>query len=215
MTLSWESRSGTTANRFWSTVCQSVEDWRSWSSELGSASAPRALAFAMLAELGAAASFGAVAVIGFVAVLPGPAMGMLTSHHGWGWFCAATLAFAALMVSLHLLWAICLEALIRGKGPHAGSVSHSLRFSLYVCGWDLMTSPLGLLWAVSVRGASAGVALVAAATTVPTRALLHYLVEVRGLTGEQARSAARRSFVLPMLIAGSVALSGVLLWWLR
>jgi hypothetical protein len=41
------------------------------------------------------------------------------------------------------------------------------------------------------------------------------LVEVRGLTGEQARRAAVRSFVAPILVAGLVARGGILLWWLR
>ncbi len=211
--LCWEAPNRLASTALWTTACQSVEAWRGWTGQLRPNSAARALSFALLAELGAATSFGALIVIASVGVLPKTTLELLGTWTGWLWFFGVTTSFATLMVALHLLWALCLEVLIAAGGRGSAALGRSLGFSLYICGWDLLTSPAGLLWAISSRGGCRGMALVASATTVPKLALAHYLVDVRGLPRVHAQRVALGSFVLPVAVAGVVTLGAIVWWW--
>jgi hypothetical protein len=106
---------------------------------------------------------------------------------------------ALLMLALHVLWALGLELPSSLLGPSRSRWRASLCFALTSCGWDLVTSPAGVVWSVATLGLRQGVNKVNEAVGVPRVAIGHYLREVRGLPVPTARWAAALSFVVPLV----------------
>ena len=95
------------------------------------------------------------------------------------------------------------------------SVSHGARFGLYACGWDLMTSPLGVVCALLLRGPVRGLAPIGAAARAARPAQRAYLTACRGFD----EAAGRRALRLAMVVVGAaVGALGIglfyALWWL-
>jgi hypothetical protein len=95
---------------------------------------------------------------------------------------------AAIMVLLHLVWGASVELGLRLQGEPV-HLSHGLRYALYSCGWDLLTSPMGLCAAAVARGPAQGFRDVRAAVRVPRIATRAFLTGARRLTDDQARRA--------------------------
>jgi hypothetical protein len=117
----------------------------------------------------------------------------------------AILGLSALMVALHVLWGLSLEIGMRLQGA-APRGARSLRYALYACGWDLLTSPFGLAMACTASGFGNGVAAVAAAVRVPRIATHAYLSSAT----ELGTRGARRALVTATLLTGGVVLVGAL-----
>ena len=66
-----------------------------------------------------------------------------------------------------------------------------LRFGLYACGWDLLTSPIGMLAALVTRGPRLGWAPVGAAARAPGLAQRAYLERCLGVDGAAQRRSRR------------------------
>jgi hypothetical protein len=172
----------------------------------------RTLSFALLAECGAALSLApAIALLLQVLSLLGTGTWLSLGEAS-----KAALALGALlagtMLVLHLLWALSLElhiGLVARRGFHFRA---TLCFTLYSCGWDLVTSPLGFVLAWAQFGLRGGLQHLRRATRAPQLAMQAYLVSVRGLPRPQARGLALSSFVVPALGLAAVVIVALWFW---
>lgn len=210
--LAWENSAS--VRSLWLTALQTVRDVEGWVGAIEHAHIGRALGFACLAESLAALSFCpliagswvGLAKLGFVAApsVTSLAVGSLLF----------ALGFAALLVALHLLFGVSLELHAMVFGERRGAVSvdasrvqtsqgaHCL--ALYACGWDVLTSPLGVMLALfGLRDTR--VDDVTQAAKVPRVALQRYFVGVRSVARSRATTVIVSSFALPLgclLLAG-------------
>ncbi len=176
-----------------------------------------ALSFAIATEVLAVASLVPMALAAAWLLFPHWTQSELLSARGGTGVIASCLAFALLLVALHVAFGGAVEFAIRRtqRYPEPAQWRRSMRFALYACGWDLWSSPLGVLLAMAVHGRSEVVALFAGAQLAPRRSLEHYMLQVRGL--EQADK--RRvtiwlvALLLPPVAVGAVAWM-VGTWWL-
>lgn len=123
---------------------------------------------------------------------------------------ASVPALAGLMVGLHALWGVALELGARLAGAD-WRPARGLRFAFYSCGWDLLTSPAGLVFGFVSGGASRAWHETLCAARVPRAAMDAYLIDSRELS--PARSLRARRLVV--LFMGVPVLGGVVaLAWL-
>ena len=118
---------------------------------------------------------------------------------------AALFALALLMVLLHVLWGLCIELGVATTGGRA-RFAQGLRFGLYACGWDLVTSPAGLVGSLISRGFTGAWRPVIQAARVPRAALRAYVHDYRKLDP----NAQRRGIQLSITVLGGLCLSIVL-----
>lgn len=117
---------------------------------------------------------------------------------------------ALLMVGLHALWGVALELGARLAGAD-WRPARGLRFAFYSCGWDLLTSPAGLVFGFVSGGASQAWRETLCAARVPRAAMDAYLIDSRELSPAHSLRARR----LVILFMGVPVLAGVvLLAWL-
>jgi hypothetical protein len=112
----------------------------------------------------------------------------------------------AWMVVAHALHGVAVDA----GASRVGGISQrrrALRFGLYACGWDLMTSPLGAVVTLFSRGMRAMLGLLGLAMRVPSRASQAMLRGVYGLPDELARGAQR---TITRAVIATVAASALL-----
>jgi hypothetical protein len=114
-------------------------------------------------------------------------------------------ALSGIMVLLHLLWGAGLELGLRLQG-HPVRLAWTLRYALYACGWDLLTSPIGLLTSSVSRGLVQGLRDVREGVRIPKHATRAYLIFARCAPERSARGALRTA----ALLTGTVVVGGVL-----
>lgn len=212
--LPWETSTGSVHQRLWRTaLLTSMLPARTFG-ELADGRLGPAFAFALLAETVALGSLGAVAALGGYLLAPDLWLSFVTSPTVVLACAGLVLGAAALMVLLHVLWGVCLEL---GARSTEGSLElrHGMRFGLYACGWDLLTSPAGVLQGILARGPRRAWGPIAAAVRVPMPAMRAYFALCRKLGPEAQRRAERFNL---LVFGGSLvvfALLGVaLLVWL-
>jgi hypothetical protein len=200
--------------RLWQTaVASGVEPERIFG-ELSPGRVAPALGFAVLAETLALGSLGLLGAVALWLGLPDLARRIVRHPEALAAVFALLAASVVFMLLLHLLWGISLD-LGGALGSGRTSVRQGARFGLYACGWDLMTSPLGLVCSLLFRGPVRGFSPVGAAARAARPAQRAYLTTCRGFD-EPAR---RRALRLAMIVVCSlVAALGVGLfgaaWWL-
>jgi hypothetical protein len=197
--LAWETPTGCGVRGLWSTACQSVNDWPERLPKLAECRSGHAWMFALLSELLATLSVCGTGLGGLWLFFPSYAAAGLSRATSWQWLLGAALAFALAMLALHALWALGLEALLLLRGK-PWSLRATWCFALYACGWDLLTSPAGLLLALSTMGPRDGWLCVKRATIVPKLALDAYLVQQRGVSRTEATRLAVLSFCASVLV---------------
>jgi hypothetical protein len=168
---------------------------------LGGRAPGRALAFGFAAELAALGSILIAVALTLLVLAPRFTMAVLRLPHVWTLCVSLWLVAAVLVVSLHVLWAELLERGIRRSGG-MGNRNLALDFAGYSCGWDLLTSPLGI-WLSVRHGARSGKPRAGAlffAIRAPRLAVLSYLVECRQLDPETAERVHRASIRRAMLV---------------
>jgi hypothetical protein len=183
--LPWEA-AGTWGERLWKmALACSTAPLRTFG-ELPEGRLGSAFAFAFIAETIAVGSLGAV--VAAIAFLASPTLlnRVLLDRAASALIVTACLVLIILLVALHVLWGLCLEA---GTATTGGSAQWQLgmRFGLYACGWDLLTSPAGVLQGLLSRGPAAAWNPVGAAAKAPRLAMHAYLANRR-----QFESRARR-----------------------
>jgi len=123
---------------------------------------------------------------------------------------AAVPVLSGVMVGLHALWGVSLELGARLSGAD-WRPARGLRFAFYSCGWDLLTSPAGLLFGCVSGGAAQAWRDTVSAARVPRVAMDAYLMHSRELS--DARVVRVRRLVI--VFTGVPILVGILaMMWL-
>lgn len=206
--LAWESTHGTWLSRYWITARQTVRAGAAVSRAVKSPKLGQALTFAFAAELGAAVSLVSVLWLAAPLLLPPSLLAFVGDFGALRAYAGFTLGLALFMVWMHALWGIGLELALRSTGARL-QWSRSLTFALYACGWDLLTSPTGLVFGIAAGGVETGVSEVREAARVPRVALTRYLTTVRGLDAEQASKVGFLSFVMSVGFAAVLVVAAL------
>jgi hypothetical protein len=204
-TLPWEGSARHWLIRLWQTALATSVEPQKFFGELPLGRVAPALGFALLAE---AVALGSVALLAGAALqlcAPEFTRLLLASTEARRSFGALWVGSVLLMVVLHTLWGLCLD-LGAGRRTRSQSWAQGLRFGLYACGWDLLTSPAGALSALVARGPLGAWAPIAAAARAPMLAQRAYLEVCRGFGVEERRRAVR----LSMFVIGAALLLVVL-----
>lgn len=198
--LAWEQSEGGLSVRLWRTaIAASTQPGRVFG-ELPTGAVAPALGFALFAELVAIGSLGLLAALLLGAVMPDLALRIFTSSSALAAAALLVTGASVLMVLLHALWGACLEL---GVERGAARFSQGLRFGLYACGWDLLTSPAGVIHGLLTRGWRGAWQPITAAVSVPRSALAAYLDQHRRFDP----AARRRSFKFSAVVLGVALLA--------
>jgi hypothetical protein len=199
-----------TLRALWQSCAQTAEPPDLWLERAIKGDVVKALAFALLVEVAAVGSYvllGCVALVSLLAYFD-------VRWHGLGAAGLAlgtTLGLGVFMVALHVVWAAFLEVLLRLRGV-ARQWNTLLVLACYSCGWDLITSPAGLVAAWYVSGRREAWRLLRGATSNPTAACVYYLHRVRFVS---AHSATRLAFTAAVLaVLSGIGASAAILWGL-
>lgn len=183
---------------------------------LPSGSISSALRFAVLCELWAVSSFTIVWGVCFYAAFPFVARQMLSSAAVLALIGFILIGLSAFVVSVHALWGVGLEWGIARAGGQA-DMNRGLRFGLYACGWDLLTSPAGVWFQWRRAGIRQGLSHLRAATRAPRASLRAYLDGCRKTNEKERKSAMLTSILLGLsgiATAGLLLFLGLLVAWL-
>lgn len=180
---------------------------------LAQGSLKQAFWFAFLCELLALFSLFAVGVGGAALLFWRLAVQLLVDPRAWGVLLFALPLLSLIMVALHAIWGLVLERSVGGVG-RSTDANRGLRFGLYACGWDLLTSPLGLFASVLAHGPE-GLWVPIAAARVPRRAMHSYLETCRGLTPTERAAALAHSarFALVSFACLGFGCLSLLVYW--
>ena len=126
----------------------------------------------------------------------------------WVLFSASLVLFSAGLLTIHIIWVCSQEFGVKRAGGIA-QYKDAIIFGLYACGWDLLTSPAGLLLAAIYRSLFAGLPLIRTASRAPKLATAAHLEKRRGLSAEERKSA---FFWSLLLTGGTVLFAGFLLF---
>ena len=205
----WERPAIGLFSRIWGTTRASTEGAESFFSSMPKGPVGPALSFAIAAEavaVGSSILMGAGALSLIVAlILPSVARAVL---HDPRWQMVlmrmtftAWLAFTVMLVGAHALHGATLHvAAVRRGGK--GELSRALRFGLYAAGWDVATSPFGLMVSLFTGGLRGVAGARVHAFHTPGRATTAMLRGLYGVTGVPAIRARRWSMTITM--TGSV-----------
>lgn len=212
----WERPGSSFWTRFWGTTRASTEGAEAFFAGMPAGPVSPALSYAVLGESVAVgtsivAIFGAGAALLF-AVVPVFASHLLADAEFRAqlarMFVAAWLSFTTVLVGAHALHGWSLHRAAAREGADGdGREQRALRFGLYAAGWDVATSPFGLLVTLFTGGPRAVLAARAHAFHTPGRSTAAMLRGIYRLEGEVAAKARARSMTLTMIAstAGIVA----------
>jgi len=175
----------------------------------------RALHFALAAETLAITSFALPWALGFCALFPKLALRLAHSPQAVAIVGLILGVLIVGVVMLHMVWGGALEWAIARQGTPA-AYALGQRFGFYACGWDLLSSPAGLLLVSVYQGTSAARSALSAGIAVPRHALSAYLEEGRAIAAAQHRSVVRTCFGLTSVVflAGLLGAPTALWFWL-
>jgi hypothetical protein len=208
-TTPWERRQAPAVRRLWQTAQLATLDGETFFAGLGDGSVSSALGFALTCEFLAIGSL-AIGWFGVVyLVIPDVVAQVLADGDERGNVGAAIAiaipTLAVLMVLLHVLWAGSLELGLRLQGAEPRG-RHCLRYALYSCGWDLVTSPFGFVAGSVSGGVRSAFRELRAAVRVPRFATRAYLRRAR----ELPEAKARRALALAAIVTGASVLFGAI-----
>jgi hypothetical protein len=203
----WETAGTPLWRRLWPTARLATVDGEAFFGGLPDGSVASALGFAFACETIAILSFALLwGPLAYVLV-PGFVESILQDPEQRHTAITATLVavplLSVLMVALHISWALGLEIGLRAAGVE-GKLSHCLRYALYSCGWDLVTSPFGFGAGCVTGGFTAAASELRAAVRVPRFATRAYLGRARKADGPRAR----RALVVAVVVTGTIVVGG-------
>jgi succinate dehydrogenase/fumarate reductase cytochrome b subunit len=172
--------------------------------------------FAVSCELLAVGSFTIVWGACFYAAFPFVARQMLSSPAVLILIGSILTGLTCFVVFIHALWGVGLEwGIARGGGQ--ADMNRGIRFGLYACGWDLLTSPAGVWFQWRRAGFRQGLSHLRSATKAPRASLRAYLDDCRETNDRQKKSAMWTSILLGISgigLAGLLLFCGLLVAWL-
>jgi hypothetical protein len=204
--LIWEKSRGRTFVRLWLTARQSITAARVSCLDAEPARPLAALAFGVLAELVACVSIVVALLLLVLVVFPSGAWFLFGQTRALAALFGLGAGLGLFMVLVHALWGFGLELALwcRGAGFR---LQRGLAFAFYACGWDLLTSPIGVVLSVAQSGPVTGIDHVRQAARVPRAALVRYVTVSRGAQPDEATAIVRWSFLLP-----AVTTLGLIAW---
>jgi hypothetical protein len=169
----WERPGGSAWGRLWSTAGLVTRSPGPFFGALPNGPIGPAILFAVVCELTAIASSAFLLIATVFIVVPSFVVSLLSSAAGQTLVARLLLVgvpgFAGVMLLAHVLLGVSMNRVSRrsgGKNRH----NQSVRFGLYSTGWDLLTSPAGLLVAVFMEGPRSAAALIPLSVGVASRA---------------------------------------------
>jgi hypothetical protein len=193
--LAWEDARERWAVRLWRTALASSIEPQRFFAELPSGGIASALGFAVWAEVLALGSLALLGVLGLQLAAPELLQQLLASRTARAALALFWAAAVLSMLGLHAIWGASLEL-----GAHRAGWRHGLRFGMYACGWDLLTSPVGLLVTLFSRGPLRAWSPLLAAARAPLPAQRAFLS--RALAADAvAQIRARKLAVLAVSVA--------------
>lgn len=203
----WEAPSGSALERLWSTARVATVDGEAFFGALPQGNLGAALGFAAVCEFCAIASFLVVWFPLAYVCVPELVVSLARDpSRRTALLAALSLSvpvLASLMVLLHVIWGGSLELGLRLSGAEARP-TQGLRYALYACAWDLVTSPFGFVAGWLTGGLLSAFREVHAAVRIPRFATRAYLDRSRGVTQRHARTA----LVIAALLTGSIVVAG-------
>ncbi len=173
--------------------------------------------YAFVAEFWAVLSWTVPWALGFSAAFPRLTWHMISSPNVLLLGLVILLVLVLGVVLVHMWWGLAVEWGVSRTGNRA-SYATGLRFGLYACGWDLLTSPAGLVTHLVRDGWRRGFTIFRAGTQVPRTAVNGYLGEGRRLSEADRRSALWTAIWVTtvglLLLAGGF-LAAIVLWMVR
>jgi hypothetical protein len=168
-----------------------------------------------LCEVWAVGSFSLAWAAAFYAFFPHLAERMASSPRVLllaGSILATLILFVVLV---HALWGVGLELGIARSGRPA-AMNLGLRFGLYACGWDFLTSPAGFVAQAKRKGFLASFAAIRAGTRAPRPSITAYLQDCRKLSEPERRRAIWTAIVLGLagvVFCGTALFATLLAIW--
>ena len=214
--LPWDEPEGRNVRGFWRTAEKTALDSRLVFGRIARDPLAPAWAFGALSEGLALLSLGLLGLLIFGALWPQQLAQWAQSRAFWivafgAWFFATSG-----MLLVHLVWGVCLEMGASWGGADADH-RRGLRFAMYSTGWDLLTSPAGILLSFAFRGRVDFAMPITSAARTPRKAVEAYLLDCRRLDKAARKKAyALTIFVFSatlLLIVGGVIAS--LVFWIR
>lgn len=209
--IPWE-RPGGAWQRLWATANSTTTGAEAFFGALPRGAVEPALTFALLAEGIAISSLVLVATAVLFAIFPDLMMQVLLDNElaadAGRWVAIGIPAVTVWMVAVHAIHGFAVDHAARRFGT-AQLRKRALRFGLYACGWDLMTSPLGIVYTLVTRGVGAAAELFGLALTVPAKATTALARGAYRLDDERARRVHRRAVAVAMVVT-VVSVVGVL-----
>jgi hypothetical protein len=201
----WENPSGPLFRRLWQTARMTTVDGETFFADLGDGSVGAAFWFAVACEFFAIGSLATVFSLAWYLVAPAFVGTLLADDSARRMllvtFGAGVPLLALSMVAVHVLWAGGLEIGLRFAGAR-GQARHCLRYALYSCGWDLVTSPFGFFAGCLEGGFDVATSELRAAVRIPRIATFAYVGRARGMP----MVSARRALLVAGTLTGSVVL---------
>jgi hypothetical protein len=214
----WE-RPGKTWERLWSTAIVTTQGADQFFAALPRGKVAPAVRFAIVAELLAIGSTVTLLAVVAAFVFPEVMVSLLVDDA----LRMEALRLAVIGLPLLTAWMVLAHALhgvaVDAGAARVGGISQrrrALRFGLYACGWDLMTSPLGAVVTLFSKGVRAMLGLVSLAMGVPSRASQAMLRGVYGLPDELCRGAQRtitRAVIVTVAASALLCIAVLLLIW--
>lgn len=199
----WERGESKPWQRLWNTAHAATQGAESFFAALPPGPLGPALRFALIAESLAVFSMAAM-FLGLAALLfPALAWAVLLdaglrSEVGH-WLAVALPGVTLWMVGVHAVHGLAIDSGARRQGA-ISLRRRALRFGLYACGWDLMTSPIGGIVTLFSHGVRAALALGSVAMNVPGRATTALLRGIYALDEARTTRARRRGLWLTMIL---------------
>jgi hypothetical protein len=196
--IAWERPGMPMFSRLWSTARSTTRDAEGFFELMPDGPIVPALRFAALCELCAATSLLFVLFAIAVVVAPEWVKAVALDADARSLALRVVLlgvpAFASLLVVAHAAHGLSIDLGATRNGAR-GAKSRALRFGLYACGWDLVTSPVGGVVVALKEGLRAAMGLTSLLTGLPTRATKAFLRGCYRLDAERAKRALGTSYV--------------------
>jgi hypothetical protein len=219
--LAWEDSDQPWWTRLWRTALASSLEPRRFFGEMPVGRLSEAFVFATCAEVFALGSLAVAAALCLWLVAPELTRQVLSNSAACKILLVSWVAFVICMLGLHAVWGACLAwgarlPTPRRDGLALGRWRSGVRFGLYACGWDLLTSPVGILATLVTRGPLRAWAPLGAAARAPSLAQRAYLELCLGADALAQRRAQRLSvyalsggmlLVLALFVAAMVSLA--------
>lgn len=192
--IPWERPIGSAWTRLWTTALAVSLRSEAFFGPISKGELSAPLRFSFACELIAVSSVAATLAGLVFAIIPGLTIDMMSDPASRVLVAKLLLlgipGLTGLLIVGHLLWAWTLDFGARRAGARSHR-SQALRFGMYTTGLDLMSSPIGLLYALIAQGSFTASRMLPAAIETPavaSRALLRHVYHL----SDQAAARARR-----------------------